>query len=127
MGRQILRKERSCLSGLLCALVILWASSTYADGIGDLKGPFHKVATEWGLSIGFADNFYIGGVKEDIRFYLLSPSCGEVLTLICSQSAFPYFAKPFKQRGHNGNRVFLLFSQIVLFDNAPITFKHNNP
>jgi hypothetical protein len=51
MGRQILRKERSCLSGLLCALVILWASSTYADGIGDLKAPFIKEPRNGALAL----------------------------------------------------------------------------
>jgi hypothetical protein len=48
--------------------------------MAELKGPFHKGATEWGLSVGFADNFHISGdIKEDVQFYLLSPSWGKVL------------------------------------------------
>jgi hypothetical protein len=80
MGRQNLRKKRKHLVGLLYALLILWASSIYADEMAELKGPFQKGATEWGLSIGFAENFHIGrDVRENIQFYLLNPSWGKVL------------------------------------------------
>lgn len=56
------------------SLFILWASWVYAEG------PFQKGATEWGLSVGFGDNFYVGSnVKEDVQFYFLTPSWGKVL------------------------------------------------
>jgi hypothetical protein len=80
MGRQILRKKRKHFFRLLYALLILWASSVYADEMGELKGPFQRGATEWSLSIGYANNFYVGGdVRENIQFYSLIPSWGKVL------------------------------------------------
>ena len=80
MGRQDLRKKRKLLFGLLYAFLIFWASSVYANEMAELKGPFQRGATEWGLSIGFADNFHIGkDVRENIQFYFLSPSWGKVL------------------------------------------------
>jgi lipid A 3-O-deacylase len=80
MGRQILTKKTKHFFRLLYALLILWASSVYADEMAELKGPFQRGATEWGLCIGFANNFHVGGdVRENIQFYSLSPSWGKVL------------------------------------------------
>ncbi len=67
-------RKRNLLFESFLSLFILWASMVYAEG------PFREGATEWGLSVGFGDNFYIGSnVKEDLQFYFLTPSWGKVL------------------------------------------------
>jgi hypothetical protein len=78
--RQILRKKRRLLFGLFYALLISWAPFTYAGETAELKGPFQKGATEWGLGIGFGDNFHIStDIKEDIQYYFLNLSWGKIL------------------------------------------------
>ena len=66
-------KKRSLLLGFFVSLALFQASSVFA---GDI---FQKGTTEWGLSAGFGDNFYFNNVREDIKFFFLSPWWGKII------------------------------------------------
>ena len=118
----ILRKKKKHL-GLLYALLILWASSVYADETAELKGPFQRGATEWGLSTGFSDNFRSwGGVRENIQFYFLSPSWGKVLKEWESSRSLEFLMEGFlaySRQDANG-RYAVGITPLILYNVQPI-------
>jgi hypothetical protein len=66
-------KKKAMALAMLWIMLFLWSPSARCEG------PLQKGATEWGLSVGYGDNFHFGGdVEEDLNFYFLTPFWGKV-------------------------------------------------
>lgn len=66
-------KKRNLTFGVFLGVLALWFAPVHAED------PFERGATEWGLRVGFGDNFHIRGVKEDIEFCFVTPYSGKIL------------------------------------------------
>ena len=67
-------KKKYLAIALLLSILFFWVPSVHCED------PLQKGVSEWGLSVGYGDNFHIGhDVREDVRFYFLSPFWGKVI------------------------------------------------